>query len=406
MIPVFDSFEYFASLFPLLLVLVPGLLVARAAPARQVVLVVAGLYLLFLVAPRLALFHLVFWLVVTGLQPIVSATGERRGGLVVLWTSLGVTLLPVVLWKVWPIDFVVEFNVWTNAVLRRSGSWLEALDFTASIIAPIGLSFGSFRAADLLVKSNLGLVDRLAPGRTLAYGLFPPLLVVGPIASYDETEATLDRRVDLDRDRVLRGSLQILVGLFKVFVIAYLLDWSVNVFAFAPANPAWRLWIGLIAFTWFFYVNFAGYSDMAIGAGTLLGADLRPNFDRPYQQTTPAAFWNSWHISLTRFLRINVFTPLVAGHPRRQYLATTITMLLIALWHGVTWATFVFGLYHSAALVGHRLLEQRRPSGTGSVVRWAKSVAVFVWFGLSLPLLHLDLGDSIEFYGAMLGISP
>jgi alginate O-acetyltransferase complex protein AlgI len=405
-IPVFDSFEYFASLFPILVLLVPALLVVRVAPARQAVLAGTGLYLLVLIAPRLALFHLVFWLAVSALQPLVSATGERRGGLTILWTALGITLLPVVLWKVWPIGFVVDFNVWTNAVLRRAGSWTEALDFTAAIVAPIGLSFGSFRAADLLIKSNLGLVDRLGPGRVLAYGLFPPLLVVGPIASYDETEATLARRVEVDRGRALRGTLQILVGLFKVFVIAYLLDWSVNIFAFYADNPAWRLWLGLVAFTWFFYVNFSGYSDMAIGGGTLLGADLRPNFDRPYQQTTPAAFWNSWHISLTRFLRINVFTPLVAGRPRRQYLATTITMMLIALWHGVTWATLVFGLYHSAALVGHRLLERRRPPSSTTGIRWLKSVAVFTWFGLSLPLLQLGLRDALDFYGAMLGVSP
>ena len=130
------------------------------------------------------------------------------------------------------------------------------------------------------------------------------------------------------------------------------------------------------------------------------------NLARPRSTTTPAAFWNSWHISLTRFLRINVFTPLVAGRPQRQYLGTTITMLLIALWHNVTWATLVFGLYHSAALVGHRMLEQRRSPASGSAVRWLKSVAVFAWFGMSLPLLHLDLGDSIDFYGAMLGITP
>ena len=36
-------------------------------------------------------------------------------------------------------------------------------------------------------------------------------------------------------------------------------------------NDVWRLWVGLVAFGWFFYVNFAGYSDLAIGTGRLLG---------------------------------------------------------------------------------------------------------------------------------------
>lgn len=404
MIPVFDSFEYFAALLPLLILLVPALALVRAVPARQAALVLAGAYLLFLVAPRLALFHLAFWALVAALQPIVSLTGERRAGLPLLVTALALTLLPVVLWKVRPTDFVIDFNVWTHRAVAAPSGWLEAVDYTAAIIAPIGLSFGSFRAADLLIKSNLGLVERLRPGRVLAYGLFPPLLVVGPIASYDETATTLERPVRVDRDRMVRGALQILVGLFKVFVIAYLLGWSVDTFALYGDNAPWRLWIGLAAFTWFFYVNFAGYSDLAIGAGTLLGADLRPNFDRPYQQTTPAAFWNSWHMSLTRFLRVNVFTPLVAGRPPRQHVATTVTMLLIALWHGVTWATVVFGLYHAAFLVGHRILERRRPASGRTSVRWLKSVGIFAWFGLSLPLLQLPLSDALSFYGAIVGV--
>ena len=403
MIPVFDSFDYFASLFPLLLVLVPVLLVVRATGARVALITLTGLYLLALIAPRLALFHLVFWLAVAILQPIVAATGERRSGLGVLGGALAVCLLPVVLWKVRPIEFVIEFNVITHDAVSWPSTWLEALDFTAPILAPIGLSFGAFRAADLLVRSHLGLVDRLRPGRVLATGLFPPLLVVGPIASYDETEATLTDRVPLERQRLLSGTSQILTGLFKVFVIAYLLDWSVEIFALYADNAPWRLWAGLVAFTWFFYVNFAGYSDMAIGAGTLLGADLRPNFNRPYLQTTPAAFWNSWHISLTRFLRINVYTPLVAGHPRRQYAGTTITMLLIALWHGVSWATVAFGLYHAAFLIGHRIVSLHRPPSPSTVLRVAKSVGIFAWFGASLPLLHLSLADSIDFYRAMLG---
>ena len=76
-------------------------------------------------------------------------------------------------------------------------------------------------------------------------------------------------------------------------------------------------------------------------------------------------------------------------------------MMLIALWHGVTWATVVFGLYHGLSLVGHRELERRRPASTAPTWRMAKSVLVFLWFTLSLPLLHLDLGDSIEFYARL-----
>ena len=403
MIPVYDSFDWFSSLLPLLVVLVPLLLVVRWGGVRRGLVIVAGVYLLALVAPRLALFHLAFWLVVTALQPIVSVTAERARGLWVLWGALAVTLLPMLAWKIWPETFVVEMNIWTNAVFRGTSDLAEAIDFTAPIIAPIGLSFSSFRAADLLIKSNLGLVDRLSPGRTMAYGVFPPLLVVGPIASYDEVAGTLDRPVPLTSDRAVRGGAQILVGMFKVFVLAFLLAWSGDIFTFFADNAVWQIWVALIAFTWFFYVNFAGYSDMAIGAAHLMGANLRPNFDSPYATTNPAEFWNSWHISLTRFLRTNVYTAMVGRRAERQYAATTITMVLIGLWHSITWASFVFGLYHAASLVGHRIVERRRPADPRPAWRFAKPVIVFVWFALSLPLLRLDLGEALDFYAALVG---
>jgi len=406
-IPVFDSFEWFASLLALLVVLVPLTRWVGHGWARRALFALTGAYLLFLIAPRLALFHVAFWLVVAALQPVVAATGERRHGLWVLWGALGVTLVPLVLWKVQPVDFVIDFNVWTHRLVSLPGSWFESLDFTADVIAPIGLSFSPFRAADLLIKANLGLVDRLDPGRVLAYGLFAPLLVVGPIASYDEVAKTVEAPVPLTHERVTDGVSRILVGLFEVFVIAYLLDWSGDVFATYEYNEAWRIVVALAAFTLFFYVNFAGYSDLAIGAGTLLGANLRPNFDRPYLQTDPTAFWNSWHMSLTRFLRTNVFTPIAAGRANRQSFAIAVTMMLIALWHAVSWATVVFGAYHAISLIAHRQLQKRHtghaPLNPRSARRVLRSIGVFWWFGLSLPLLQLSLDDAIDFYRAMIG---
>ena len=119
-IPVFDSFDYFADLLALLVVVVPAVLLVRANPVRLTVLIVAGSYLLFLIAPRLALFHLVMWIVVAALQTVVAATGERGVGLPILWGALAITLAPMVAWKVWPIDFVIQFNLLSNRIVERS----------------------------------------------------------------------------------------------------------------------------------------------------------------------------------------------------------------------------------------------------------------------------------------------
>jgi alginate O-acetyltransferase complex protein AlgI len=401
MIPTYDSFDWFASLLPLLVVLAPVLLVVRVGGWRRAIITLAGLYLLALIAPRLALLHLIIWLVVAALVPIVSKTGERRSGPFVLTAALAIVLAPMIAWKIWPIDFVINMNVWTNRPFRLV-DLPAAIEFTAPIIAPIGLSFSAFRAADVVVKSNLGLIDP-SPGRVLAYGLFPSLLVVGPIASYGEVADTLDRQVPLTADRAFDGFSLIVSGLFKVFVLSYLLSWSGGIFGSHDVNDTWRVWVSLIAFAWYFYLNFAGYSDLAIGTGHLLGANIKANFDWPYSKTNPSAFWNSWHMSLTRFLRANVFTPIVAGKPERQFFATMVLMVSIGLWHAITWASLVFGVYHGLSLIAHRIVERRRTPSPAPVWKVAKPAFVFFWYALSLPLLQLELSEAIDFYGSLAG---
>ena len=41
-------------------------------------------------------------------------------------------------------------------------------------------------------------------------------------------------------------------------------------------------WFGLIAYTLQIYLDFSGYTDMAIGIGNMLGFKLPENFNFPY----------------------------------------------------------------------------------------------------------------------------
>ena len=400
--PSFDSFKYFQDLLPALLVVAPLLALARPGLARRALLIAFGLYLLFLIAPRLALFQLVFWLLAAALQQLSARSSGTRGETPVLWFGIVALLAPMLVWKLRPVGFVVHFNLLTNEALRHTSTYLAVVDLARPIIIPIGLSFATFRAIDLVIKSNLGLVQPLTPDRVLAYGLFAPLQIVGPIAEYHEVEATVERAVPLDRGRVLEGALLMLSGLAKVFLGAYPLKWSAAILTVWRFNSMPRLWLSLLAYALFFYLNFAGYSDLAIGAGRWLGADLRPNFNRPYLQRNPTAFWNSWHISLSAFMRRNVFTPLGGMRERRAAFALFVTIVLIALWHDINWSTFAFGCYHAVGLLGHRYVLKRRAPRVGPLLSIVKPALVFVWFALSLPLLSMTLGDAASLYRSLI----
>jgi hypothetical protein len=49
-------------------------------------------------------------------------------------------------------------------------------------------------------------------------------------------------------------------------------------------------------------------------------------------------------------------------------------------------------------------VSRRRPAGDGRALRVLKPVAVFAWFGFSLPLLQLDLDGALDFYAALVGV--
>ena len=132
--------------------------------------------------------------------------------------------------------------------------------------------------------------------------------------------------------------------------------------AFDPAAPQTgvNVLLGVYAFAFQIYGDFAGYSNIARGTSKLMGIELIENFRFPYLVRTPQAFWRNWHISLSTWLRDYLYIPLGGsrgseGQTRRNLF---ITMVLGGLWHGAAW-TFVFwGIYHGLLLIAYRAAER------------------------------------------------
>jgi D-alanyl-lipoteichoic acid acyltransferase DltB (MBOAT superfamily) len=179
----------------------------------------------------------------------------------------------------------------------------------------------------------------------------------------------------------------------------------------------------LYAFALRIYFDFSGYTDIAIGIGMFAGIHLPENFANPYLKTNITAFWNSWHITLAQWFRSYVFNPLTRSlrlSPRHFpawsiiLAGQTITMLLIGLWHGITWSFAIWGLWHAVGLFIHnRWSEWSRPffAGSGSwgpgkratlavggwLVTFNYVVLGWVWFALPQP------SQAIEAFRKLLG---
>jgi D-alanyl-lipoteichoic acid acyltransferase DltB (MBOAT superfamily) len=313
----------------------------------------------------------------------------------------------MVIWKIWTDSFVIDFNLWgDNAVRAITGRWGD-IDLARDIILPLGLSFSTFRGLDLVIKTYLGVLDGLRPDEVFFYGFFPPVQLIGPVIQYTEIrDGVQPGRTTVSKD-LQEGLLLIASGLFKVFVVSYPLQNSSNVFGALKQNSFGMVWLQLLLFTMYFFFNFAGYSDLAVGASRLFGFEIGRNFDWPYAKTNPQSFWNSWHISLTGFFRRNVFVPFGGMREHSQYRAIFLTIMAIALWHDISIPLVVFGLYHAGGLMGHRYVRSKRPPREvePAFLRVSKMVAMVAFFGLSLPLMVIKADQIIPVYSALVGVS-
>jgi D-alanyl-lipoteichoic acid acyltransferase DltB (MBOAT superfamily) len=268
-----------------------------------------------------------------------------------------------------------------RALLASLG--VEASLPVLDVILPVGISFYTFQT----MSYTLDVYRREMPAQRgfpdfALYVSFFPQLVAGPIERARRLlpQVVAPRRIT--RERVLEGLWLALWGYFlKCFLADNLAPIADGVFSGDPPENAGMVLVGLYAFAFQIFGDFAGYSAIAIGIARMMGFELMTNFRQPYLVTNPREFWQHWHISLSTFLRDYLYVPL--GGNRGSRLGTarnlSVTMLLGGLWHGAAWNFVAWGAFHGGLLAIHRTwtgFRGERPS-PGAVVRALQIVAMF-----------------------------
>ena len=118
------------------------------------------------------------------------------------------------------------------------------------------------------------------------------------------------------------------------------------------------------------YADFSGYSDIAVGLGRMFGFKLDRNFHQPYLAFGPSEFWRRWHVTLSRWLRENVYIPLGGNRSGTWRTPANLmaVMLIAGLWHGAGVAAKNKRLRRVrivCALVGPLHHRRRDPVNTG-----------------------------------------
>jgi len=252
------------------------------------------------------------------------------------------------------------FIATTASALRAAGLvWTPPL---LQILLPIGISFYTFHCVSYTVDVYRGRVRAERSFLDVAlFVAFFPQLVAGPILRAGHFLPQLHETRAIRWKDIADGLMLVLFGLFLKVVIADNIAARVD-FLF----DNWRA-IGLLA-TWGaailfgvqIYMDFNGYSLIAIGLGQILGYHIPINFNAPYGAAGFSDFWRRWHISLSTWLRDYLYIPL-GGNRRgdaRTYANLAITMLLGGLWHGASVLFVIWGAMHGAYLCIERFVQE------------------------------------------------
>ena len=272
------------------------------------------------------------------------------------------------------VVLLVIFKVYRQfSVPWFGGRWL-----TPEVAALVGFSYFIFRAISFLNIQAILKIDERCPWPLLWYTLFPPTLTSGPIQKYQDFRQQLAEPLPLNLSLAAAAGYRITRGYFRKLVVAFVLNEAVTKILAQNELTVLTSVLGTLLLYLYFYFDFAGYSDIAIGFGLLMGIKVPENFRRPFLATNVSEFWRNWHITLVDWFRDQVFIPL-GGMRTSRSRATGLAfliMVLCGLWHGLTLSLLAWGTWHGLLFLSEGLSGSRPlpPAHRHGITYWSRVV--------------------------------
>ena len=313
---------------------------------------------------------------------------------------------------------ILFFGILTNIIILIYFKYFDFLKETLSnitfipfntfdIILPLGISFFTLQQISFLVDCykkdvlEYNLID---------YALFIcffPQLVSGPIIRHQEMiPQFMDiKNKVINQDNIFIGIFLITIGLFKKTVfsdnfsgfITYIVDNQIY-------NDFGISWILGIAKIFQGYFDFSGYCDIALGSAFLFNINLPWNFNSPYKAKSIADYWNRWNMTLMRFLKDYIYTPL--GGNSKSILKTFYNIMIVffiyGCWQYLNVVNILYGIINGILVFINKIWEKTN-------IKIPKPISIGITFVtlilLSTFIMTKDLSQSITLLKTMFGIN-
>lgn len=315
----------------------------------------------------------------------LDQTESPKAKRALLWTGIAANVLILVVMKYLP--FLSENLKELSTILSLDAQIQPIKAFVA-----IGVSYYVFQAISYLFDIYLEIEK---PERHFGYFAlylaFFPKLLQGPIERAGDLIPQLKTKYEFNYDNMRFGMLLFIWGLFKKVVIADRLGLYVDaVYNDVHAFTGLPLLLATYAYAFQIYMDFSGYTDMALGSARLFNINLTQNFNSPYLATSVADFWRRWHITFSRWILDYIFKPLQMQWRNWKNWGTAsalvVAFIISGIWHGASWGFVVWGGLHGlymACSVFYKPYQKRMHKAMGiEKTKLLKVWQVFVTFNL------------------------
>ena len=294
---------------------------------------------------------------------------------------------------------------WNALMLQLFGNDTSLLP-VLNVVLPLGISFYTFQSMSYAIDVYRGDARGITSFTDFAcYVSMFPQLVAGPIIRFQEVARQLRERTHTV-EKFARGIAYFTVGMAQKILLAnpagMVADWAFD----TPGRAAADAWTGIVAYSFQIFFDFAGYSNIAIGLGLMLGFVFPKNFNFPYKSLSISDFWHRWHISLSSWLRDYLYIPLGGNRKgiTRTYINLMLVMLLGGFWHGASWNFLIWGGIYGVFLVAERwarknnVVRVRIPTAVKWCYTYVVVLLAWVFFRAS------TLTEAVQYLSSMAGI--